>query len=339
MGLIHPLGPRGKAFATLTAVCLLLLTAALLAGAVLSSQQLNLEQSRAQKYIEARATAWKDVQSLLTSLQQTWNADDQSVDSWWLQHAAAFPAGSELISLSARVNLNSMTPFLLKDSELSATLLGRSVEDFVTYRTNKGPFSRVEDYGDFFKPANLNAMYCVHSFFNVNTADEIMLEKVLAERTGSQSLASSVRARLREFRTNRQVLAQSDWDTLIGGDKDTVGDLVTLNPEIDVNTASPEVLQAILRDPDFKLAQADARIQSILNSRASRPLTSDILRQILGVEKNSLLLQYLGTRSYFIQGKIPSGAQTMTFIATVGYSTDSPPKLSLRVLDTQWTSS
>ena len=339
MGLIHSLSARGKAFATLTAVCLLFLAAALLAGAILSSQQVTLEQGRAQKSIEARAAVWGSVQVLLTSLLQTWNADDQSLDAWWLQHTAAFPAGSELISLSGRVNLNSMTPFLLKNSTLNVTLLGRSVEDFITYRTNQGPFSRIGDYKDYFKPANLGALYCVHSFFNVNTADEIMLEKVIAARTGSPSIASTVRARVREFRTNRQVLAQSDWDALIGGDKDAVGDLVTLNPELDVNTVSPDVLQAILADPDFKLDQADAKAKSILASRASKPLTADILRQILGVEKKSLLLQYLGTRTYFIQGTIPQAGTAMTFVATVAYSTDVPPKLTLRILDTWWASS
>jgi len=339
VGLIHLIGLRENAFATLTAVCLLLLAAAFLAGSVLSSQQLLLERNRAEKAIEVRSATWKAGQALLTALQETWNADEQTLDVWWVQHSAVFPAGSSLISLSARVNLNTMSPFLLKDSELNATLLGRSVEDFTTYRINEGPFSKIEDYKDFFKPANLNAMYCVHSHFNVNTADEIMLEKVLAAHTGSESLAASIHARLREFRTNRQVLAQSDWDALIGADKDTIGELVTVNPELDVNTVPPDVLYAILRDPDFKLEHPDAKVQSILASRGSKPLTSDILRQILGVGKNSLLLQYLGTRTYFVQGKIPEAGSVMTFVATVTYSSDSPPKIALRILDTEWTSS
>lgn len=226
MGFLHPVSLRSKAFATLAAVGLLVLTAALLAGAVLSSRQVLLEGAKAERFVDARSAAWETVRKLMTALQETWDADEQSLDSWWAGHSQAFPTGCALVSLSARVNLNSMTPFLLQDSELGATLSGKSVEEFTTYRTNKGPFSRVDAYRDFFQPEALNTLYCVDSFFNVNTADEIMLEKILTARTGNAALASTIRARLREFRGNRQVLAESDWDAIIGGEKDAVGDLV-----------------------------------------------------------------------------------------------------------------
>jgi hypothetical protein len=339
MGFVHLVSFRTRAFATLAAVGLLVLTAALLAGAVLGSQQLLLERGRAEKAFKARSNAWKVVEDLLTALQQTWNADQQTLDTWWTLHSQGFPAGSELISLSSRVNLNSMTPFLLQDSELNMTLLAGSVQDFTTYRTNKGPFSRIEDYKDYFQPVALNTLYCVQSFFNVNTADEIMLEKILAARTGNESLASTIRARLREYRTNRQILAKSDWDTLIGAEKDAVGDLLTTDPELDVNTASVAVLQALLRDPDWKLDQRDAKLQVLVASRVSKPWNDDTLRQTLGVDKSSLLLQYLGTKCRFLQGKVPEGPFFMTFVAIVSYSTDSPPKITLRILETRWAAS
>ena len=104
---------------------------------------------------------------------------------------------------------------------------------------NKGPFARIEDYKDYFQGAALGGLYCVQSLFNVNTADEIVLEKVLAARTGSESLASTIRSRLREYRSNKQVMLQSDWETLIGAQKDAIGELATTDPELDVNTAAP----------------------------------------------------------------------------------------------------
>ena len=336
MGFVHLVSSRTKAFATLAAVGLLVLTGALLAGAVLGAQQLLLERSRAEKAFDALSDAWNVVGALLTELQQTWNADQQTLDAWWAKHSQGFPSGSELISLSSRINLNSMTPFLLQDSELSTTLLSRSVQDFTTYRTNKGPFSTLADYKDYFQPVALNTLYCVQSLFNVNTADEIMLEKILAARTGNEALASTIRARLREYRTNRQMLAQSDWDTLIGAEKDGVGDLLTVNPELDVNTVSVAVLQALLRDPDWKLDQRDAKLQVIVTGRASKPWNDETLRQVLGVDKGSLLLQYLGTRCRFLQGRVPEGPSVMTFVAIVSYSTDSPPKITLRLLETRW---
>jgi len=56
------------------------------------------------------------------------------------------------------------------------------------------------------------------------------------------------------------------------------------------------------------------------------------------VDKNSLLMQYLGTRSRFIQGTVPQGDQTMTFVVAVSYSSDSPPKVTPRVIDASWAS-
>jgi hypothetical protein len=330
---------RSKAFATLTAVGLLVLTAALLAGAVLVSQQILLEQSRSEAFVSTRSKTWAVVQTLLLDLQKSWNADEQTLDLWWASHSGAFPAGTVLVSLSGRLNLNSITPFLIQNTELNATLLGKSVEDFTDYRTNKGPMITIADYKDYFQPAALNQLYTTYSVFSVNTADEIILEKILALRTGSEAFASTVRASLRQFRTNRQTLAPADWQTLVGAESDAVGDLMSTDPELDVNTASQTVLQAVLRDPDFKLDQPDAKLQLILSGRASQPWTGTTLMQALGLTNKAPLLAYLGTRCRFIQGEVPQESSLLTFVALATYSTDSPPKITFRILDTRWTSS
>jgi hypothetical protein len=326
---------RVRAFATLAAVGILVLTAALLSGSVLSSQQLVLDQGRAEKEVSSRAAAWKAIDSILTALQTTWNSDEETFDAWYAGQAQALPAGSSLQSLSGRINLNSMTPFLLQDTALVGTLLGRSVVEFTDYRTNKGPFTRLGDYKEYFKPEALKRLYCVHSSFDVNTADEIILEKVIAARTGNEALAANVRARVREFRTARQAMTDSDWEMLVGAEKDAIGDLVTVYPELDVNTAPPDVLQAVLRDPDYKLDQADAKVQTIVNGRASKPWTDDTLCQALGLANTAPLMQYLGTRCHFIEGSLPQGDSIFYFVVKLSYSTDSPPKIASRVLETR----
>lgn len=328
---------KTKGFATLGAVGLLVLTAAFLAGAVLVSQQILLEQTHSQSLVDQHSQAWATVGVLFQSLQKSWNADQQTLDQWWQDHASTFPQGTLLVSLSARINLNSMTPFLLQNSELSATLLGKSVEDFTNNRINKGPFALVSDYRDYFQPQALNQLYTTYSVFSVNSADEIMLEKILALRTGSEGYASTIRAALRQFRTNKQLLVQSDWDTLVGAEKDTLGDLVGVDGELDVNTAPLALLQALFRDADFKVEQPDAKVQTILSGRTSRPWTPATLMAALGLVKNAPILAYLGTRSRMIQASVSQGPTILTLVALVSYSTDSPPRLTIRVLDTQWT--
>ena len=323
-------------FATLAAVGILALALALAAGAAIVSRQMLLEQGRIKAELDERAAAWKEADALLAGLRDDWNADGLSLDSWWAVHASAFPSGSELVSLSGRINLNSISPFLLKDSELASTLLGRSVEDFVSYRTEKGPFTSIDDCKDYFQPAALSSLYCLHSIFCVNTADEIMIERLIAARTGDEAFAASVRSRIRDFRTRRQPIAQSDWDAIAGAERQSLGALFALDPEIDVNTAPPEVLGAILRDPDWTLQAPDAKLQAILGARSSRPWNEEGLRQLLGVDASSPLLGYLGTRTRFIRASLPSEGGSLRLVALVDYSADSPPKIALRVIEERW---
>ena len=327
---------RLKGFATLAAVAFFVLALVILGSALSSSQQVLLSDSRVQKTASVRADAWNAVSKILTLLKTTWNADDQSFDQWWLAHAQNFPNGTELVSLSARLNLNTISPFLLQDSQLINTLFGKTVPEFTSYRSLKGPFVHLSDYKDYFQPAALNQIYCVYSTFNVNTADEIMLEKVLAERLGSKSVAATIRDALRGYRTNQQVLTDSDWDIVAGSEKEAIGALATTEPELDVNTASIPVLQAILQDPDLKVSQPAIKLQILVAGRATKPWTPESLASALNLDKKSLVLQYLGTRTHFIQGSIPEQKKQFRFVAWIEYSNDSPPDLTIRILKTEW---
>jgi hypothetical protein len=325
---------RAQGFATLAAVAIFVLVIALISGAVLGSQQLALDQDRLGHEIDSRASAWKSIDTTLSSMQTSWNADDQSFDAWFTEKAQSLPAGVKLASLSGRINLNSITPFLLQYSALSGTLVGHSVTEFTDYRMNKGPFARLEDYKDYFRPESLKRLYCVYSSFDVNTADEIILEKIITQRTGKSSLGANVRARVREFRTGLQVMTDSDWDRIIGAEKDELGDIVSVSPELDVNTASVDVLQALLRDADFKLEQPDAKVQTIINGRTAKPWTDDALRQALGLTKTSALMQHLGTRCRFVEGSVPAGDRVMSFVVHLTYSKDASPRIIARIVET-----
>jgi hypothetical protein len=326
---------RLPAFATLAAVGILAISAALLYGGVLSSEQLLVDQGRAEHEMSTRAAGWKAIDSTLSLLSSTWNADEQTFDAWNKAHAQALPDGLSLLSLSGRMNLNSVTPFIMQNSSLSGTLLGHSVLEFTDDRMNKGPFTRLSDYKAYFRPQALKALYSVHSSFDINTVDEIIAEKIITARTGNAAFAANVRARMRQFRTNKQAMTESDLTMLLGNEKDALGDLITVRPELDVNTASLDLLQALLRDPDFSLEQPDAKAQTIVNLRSNKPWTDEALRQTMGLPTSSQLMQYLGTRCYFIEASLSQGDRVAFFVVKIGYSSDSPPKLNCRVIETR----
>ena len=313
---------RTRAFATLASVCILVLAAVLVAGSLSNSRQLLLDNARLEGEVLVRASTWKAVNDTLDLMKETWHADRQTFDGWYSAASADLPAGVELFPLSGRINLNTMTQAALQDSTLTGTLLNRSVAEFVAYRSAKGPFGRLSDYKDFFRPEALASVYCVYSTFDVNTADETILEKTLSERTGDEAFAADASSRIGVFRAARQTIMDSDWDMIAGSKKDLLGDLVSTSPEIDANSASVDILEALLKDPDFKLEHADSKLQSIVNLRSSRPLTEEMLRQVLGVGKTDPLVQYLGVRCRFVGGTIRREATKFRFVVALSYPTD-----------------
>jgi hypothetical protein len=324
---------RRAGFATVAAVALLVLALALLSAGVLLAEQTQTDHKRADRAVSTRLALWTRLDKLLTAV-QTWNADDLTFGAWWAQNGGAFGTSTALGSLSARLNLNTVTPFLLRDSDLKGTLLTSS-DDFVTYRSSHGPRARMADYAAYFTPQSLADWYGVDSWFNVNTADEIVIEKVVGLRTGSEAIGTAVRQSLRTFRQNKQPLTASDWQTLAGANLDRLDGLFTTDPELDVNSAPAELLQILFKDPDFALDQPDPKLQKVLSGRLSQPWTPDTLRQTLGVDKNASLLQYLGTRTTFLEARLTQDTLTMRFVISLSYSHDSPPRITPRVLESQ----
>jgi len=321
-----------RAFATLAAVSLLVLALTLLTSAVLLAEQTQNDHRRAEADVLARSAIWKQIGTLLTAL-QAWNSDELTFDAWWAQNSAAFVPTS-LVSLSARLNLNTLTPFLLSDSDLKTALLV-SADQFVTYRSTKGPRADLSDYAAMFTPASMANWFCSDSRFNVNTADEIVLERIIATRTGSEAVGAAMRQSLRNFRQNRQPLTNSDWQTLAGSDLASLDGLLTTDPELDVNEIPADLLRILLKDPDFALDQPDAKAQTLIVGRAQKPWTPEILREVLGVDKKSPLLQYLGTRTSFVEAHVVQDALAMRFVIALSYSQDSPPRIAARILVNQ----
>jgi hypothetical protein len=177
--------------------------------------------------------------------------------------------------------------------------------------------------------------YAGESSFSVNTADEIVREKVVSLRRGSEAVGAAIRQSLRNFRQNKQPLSPSDWQNLAGANFDSLNGLLTTDPELDVNCAPAELLQVLFKDPDFALNQPDAKLQTVLSGRVSQPWTTDALRQALGVDKNSPILQYLGTRTSFVEARLTQDTLTMRFVIALSYTQDSPPRISARVLSSQ----
>jgi len=318
-----------RGFATLTAVALMiLLTAYLAIGAIASSQ---IELALGHSDVENRSKAWKTLNGALQSLKDSWDPTRQSFSVWKSSHPVS---GVSWESLSGKVNLNTISPFLLGQAGFIDTLNGVPVQKFIETRSKNGPAQSLEFYSQMVRPAALASWYTVHSLWNINTADEDMLETMANQRTGSSSIGSALRASVRSYRTEMRRMSRVDWEQVAGTSKAVLEPLVTVEPELDVNEVSESLLQSILSYPNLKIADPAAKASSIVESRSSRPWDSVTLRQLLDVADGNLILSYLGTRTRFLAGTVNTGEGNLDWVVYLGGDALAP--VVPRIIETRW---
>jgi hypothetical protein len=307
---------------------MILLTAYLAIGASASTEiELNINHSQ----VEKRAHAWKILDNALLTLKETWDPTSQSFTAWKATHPIE---GVTWESLSGKVNLNTITPFLLGQKGFIDTLKGVSVQKFTETRSKNGPATDISFYADMIQPAALTSWYTIHSLWNINTADEDMLESMVAQRTTSSAMGSAVRASVRTFRGEMRRMSQTDWDRVAGTTKAELSPLVTVEPELDVNEVPENLLGHLLNYPNLNVTEPAIKTQILVRERASRPWTTETLKNMLQVADDNLLLCYLGTRTRFLGGTINTPDGQLDWI--VYLEGEAPSPVNPRIIETCW---
>lgn len=316
-----------RGFATLTAMALMVLLAAYLALGATASAQVELGLNRAAA--PGRADAWLALDHALKALKETWDPTKQTFAVWAGLHTAE---GLTWASLSGRVNLNTVSPFVLGLTGFRDTLKGVSVEAFTEKRSLKGPSADGALYQNVIQPEALKNWYTVHSLWNLNTADEVMLEAMATQRAGS-AVGSALRASVRSFREQTKRITPDDWSKM-GGAASILEPLVTLDPELDVNEAPEDLLSALISNPGWAVAEPAGKVQTIVQGRASQPWTMERLKTLLQVPDNNLVLSYLGVRTRFIGGSVRNSGGSLDFVLFLAGETPTP--VAPRIVQALW---
>ena len=317
-----------RGFATLTALGLMILLATYLTLGASASAQIELGLSR--NSVPAQAGAWKVLDAFLKALQETWNPTQQRFSAWASAHQMD---GITVESLSGRVNLNTISPFLLGQPGFRETLKGISVEQFVETRAKNGPSADGNLYHDIVQPEALKSWYTVHSLWNLDTADEVMLEAMVTQRTGSAAIGSSVRSLVRSFREQKKRFTADDW-IKVGAGREALEPLLTMEPELDVNEIPEGLLGVLLANPSWAVADAATKVQALIQGRDTHPWTAAQLKAMLQVPDDSIVLSSLGTRTRFLGGTVKTPAGSLAWV--VFLSGDAPDPPSPRIVETRW---
>lgn len=319
---------RVPAFATLTALALLLLLTTYLALGASNSTRVEALLARGSQ--ATWSSAWKVLDDELGILKQTWVPAKKRFSRWAREHSRA---GVEWASLSGRMNLNTVSPFVLALPGFRATLTDVSLEKFVEARSIAGP-ALEPFYRNYITPAALVSWYTVHSLWNLNTADEVMLEAMVQQRTGSATLGSGLRSLVRSFRENQVPLVEGDVVKLRTAGLSGIDTVVTLEPELDVNEAPEALLSALISNPAWSIVDPVVKVESLVQARDESPWTPQTLRALLNVPQDHLILSYLGTSSRFLTVSVASEEGTLSVVLFL--SGTSGTEVGPRIVETHW---
>jgi hypothetical protein len=322
---------RRKAFATLTAVAaMILLTAYLAIGTMnLSGSQGRLQTVSAQSRDQSQA--WTVLSKGLDDLSKTWDPRAQTFSTWSKLHGQP---GLQWESLSGKINLNTLSAFVIELSGFAATLKDVSPAEFTGRRAKMGLQSALGGYSELVRKEYLSSWYTVHSLWNLNTVDEVMLERMVSGRTGSETAGSALRAWVRGFRTQQKPILPSDWETQKAVLGNSMGTITTLEPELDVNEAPQALLRALMSNPAWNRADTDAKVSAIVTTRGTKPWTNDALKDLLQLPPGSPLIPYLGTSTRFVGGWVDEDTGSLEFVIYVGSATGAG--VQPRILQSQW---
>jgi hypothetical protein len=242
---------------------------------------------------------------------------DSRFDSVFLTIKDAEGFTIELDDVSSYLGLNWARKKLIVASELLLDSES-SAQELQQHREDTGLYLDMEDgYDSFFKDyVVLEDHFTPYSYFNINVSDEFVLRKLFEIRTGDKVKAELFHLKIQNYRLQTEEKSFVQPDELfefLGLFYEAVYPVVNAEPVINVNFAPPSVLRAVLIASGIE--QPEETVESLLQSRHTRPLSRDVLEFILGEAFHETPVgQYLGHRTWFWRLSISRNASALTWV-------------------------
>lgn len=218
-----------------------------------------------------------------------------------LGFSTAESSGAELRDASSAINPNWIRKQPLEQTELGQLLLSSADSQALQQsRIDDGLSVAIEKrYAGFFVTEAFENRLCGYSYANVNSSDEFALERLFTETTGDASAASSFHASVQAALGDMRQFKSADLVALFGQYRESVGAVMTIEPQINVNFVDPFVLKALLSYPAYKIDSPTSGADAILSARRGGELSIERVAAILGLEKTHALFTYLGDDTWF----------------------------------------
>lgn len=203
----------------------------------------------------------------------------------------------ELKDISSQMGINGIRKELLTSMDVLrpgvlATDLQQFREDTGIHMALKPAFSR------FILDTDLDALFTVYGYFDINTTDEFVLRKLYFARSGDESAAENFHIKVQKARVQRLVLKPDKLAEYLGPDDySIVFPLVNAEAPLNVHFTPQRILEAL-----FKQYSVPAQyLQPLLNARSSQELTPTDIQSFVHQPNfaQSQVSAYLGTKTWF----------------------------------------
>ena len=200
---------------------------------------------------------------------------------------------------------------LLLDRESSAEELQQFREDTGLHMNIGGAYGRFFQEG-----AAIANNFTAYSYFNINLADEFVLRKLYALRTGDDPGAEAFHSKIHAYRLeteDKKLLEPDDLPAFLDTVYERLFPLINALPVINVNFAPESVLLTVLKVCD--VADPGDKVISVVASRQSRALNREAVQFIMGDDyEETQVRQYLGSRTWFWRLEIRSGRSILSWV-------------------------
>lgn len=147
-----------------------------------------------------------------------------------------------------------------------------------------------------------------YAYVNVNAAPLHLLETVVAARLPPDRPAEPVLATLRSVRSQGELLSPAGLRLALGEHHEALAPVITAHALVNVNTAPPPVVEAVLA-AEAPAVDTQRALRRILEARDRGEILRDGLPGLLGVGPDARVLSFLGVRSFTLRLLIERGGR------------------------------
>ncbi len=207
--------------------------------------------------------------------------------------------------ISSRINLNYFRDELIDGTDINKLLFkkGKSMSELEQYRHDIGLFPDPQCLQDDYLTEDAVLKYAtVHSYMNINIADELALTELFKIRTGNDAGSESFRRRVQNERMNNAVVSNNNLKTILETHMDMLYPFINAVPVMNIHYVAEEILIRTLKYDfgDKPLSYPDRAYNTIIQSRDSREFKPENLKSVFTIDDVSHpIFDYCGTKSWF----------------------------------------